>query len=87
MPVGSPHDLAFYSNSGELRAWSDVPKTDPIPEALQRELIHGYAASVSYSDANVGLLIAALEESLARPATMTRARVAETERKANSYQF
>ena len=63
MPVGSPHDLAFYSNSGELRAWSDVPKTGPIPEALQRELIHGYAASVSYSDANVGLLTAALEES------------------------
>jgi iduronate 2-sulfatase len=63
MPVGSPHDLAFYSNSGELRAWSDVPKTGPIPEALQRELIHGYAASVSYSDANVGLLMAALGES------------------------
>ena len=63
MPASSPHDLAFYSNSGELRAWSDVPKTGPIPEALQRELIHGYAASVSYSDANVGLLMAALEES------------------------
>ncbi len=62
MPVGSPHDLAFYSNSGELRAWSDVPKTGPIPESLQRELIHGYAASVSYTDANVGLLMAALEE-------------------------
>jgi arylsulfatase A-like enzyme len=63
MPAGSPHDLAFYSNSGELRAWSDVPKTGPIPESLQRELIHGYAASVSYADANVGLLMAALEES------------------------
>jgi arylsulfatase A-like enzyme len=63
MPASSPHGLAFYSNSGELRAWSDVPKTGPIPEALQRELIHGYAASVSYSDANVGLLMAALEES------------------------
>jgi arylsulfatase A-like enzyme len=63
MPASSPHDIAFYSNSGELRAWSDVPKTGPIPEALQRELIQGYAASVSYSDANVGLLMAALEES------------------------
>ena len=63
LPASSPHDLAFYSNSGELRAWSDVPKTGPIPEAQQRELIHGYAASVSYSDANVGLLMAALEES------------------------
>jgi arylsulfatase A-like enzyme len=62
MPVGGPHDLAFYSNSGELRAWSEVPKVGPIPESLQRELIHGYAASVSYSDANIGLLLGALEE-------------------------
>jgi iduronate 2-sulfatase len=28
---GSPNDLAFYSNSGELRAYSDVPKTGTDP--------------------------------------------------------
>jgi iduronate 2-sulfatase len=62
LPKGSPNDLAFYSNSGELRAYSDVPKTGPIPEALQRELIHGYAACASYIDAQVGLLMQTLEE-------------------------
>jgi len=63
LPEASPHDLAFYSNSGELRAYAGVPKTDPIPEAMQRELIHGYAACVSFIDAQVGLLVRTLEES------------------------
>jgi arylsulfatase A-like enzyme len=62
LPDGSPYDLAFYSNSGELRAYSDVPKDGPIPEALQRELIHGYAACVSYIDAQVGLLMQTLAD-------------------------
>ena len=61
-PGGSPHGLSFYSNSGELRDYSDVPKTGPIPEAQQRELIHGYAACVSYIDAQVGLLMQTLAE-------------------------
>ncbi|MCU0873030.1 MAG: sulfatase [Pirellulaceae bacterium] len=63
LPQDSPHDLAFYGNSGELRAYSDVPKSGPIPEPLQRELVHGYAACVSYIDAQVGLLMKTLEES------------------------
>ena len=62
LPAGSPHDLAFYSNSGELRERSGVPKAGPIPEALQRELIHGYAACVSYIDAQVGMLMKTLDE-------------------------
>jgi arylsulfatase A-like enzyme len=62
LPQNSSHDLAFYSNSGELRAYSDMPKTGPIPEPQQRELIHGYAACVSYIDAQVGLLMRTLEE-------------------------
>lgn len=62
LPTSSPHDLAFYSNSGELRERAGVPKTGPIPEALQRELIHGYAACVSYIDAQVGLLMKTLDE-------------------------
>ena len=62
LPTTSPHDLAFYSNSGELRERAGVPKTGPIPEAMQRELIHGYAACVSYIDAQVGLLMKTLEE-------------------------
>ena len=62
LPDGSLHDLAFYSNSGELRAYSDVPKTGPISETQQRELIHGYAACVSYIDAQVGLLMQTLAD-------------------------
>ncbi len=62
LPQGSPHDLAFYSHSGELRAYSDIPKTGLIPEALQRELVHGYAACVSYIDAQVGLLMQTLAD-------------------------
>jgi arylsulfatase A-like enzyme len=62
LPAGSPHDLAFYSNSGELREREGVPKAGPIAEALQRELIHGYAACVSYIDAQVGLLMKTLDE-------------------------
>lgn len=63
LPRDSPHDLAFYGNSGELRAYSDVPKSAPIPEPLQRELVHGYAACAAYIDAQVGLLMKTLEES------------------------
>ena len=62
LPTGSPHDLAFYGDSGELRERAGVPKIGPIPEALQRELIHGYAACVSYIDAQVGLLMKTLDE-------------------------
>jgi arylsulfatase A-like enzyme len=62
LPAASKHDLAFYSNSGELRDYADVPKTGPIPEPQQRELIHGYAACVSYIDAQVGLLMQTLED-------------------------
>lgn len=62
LPSGSPHNHAFYSNSGELREREGVPKTGPIPEAIQRELIHGYAACVSYIDAQVGLLMRALDD-------------------------
>ena len=62
LPTSSPHDLAFYSNSGELRERAGVPKTGPIKESMQRELIHGYAACVSYIDAQVGLLMKTLDE-------------------------
>ena len=63
LPDASPHNPAFYSDSGELRHYSDVPKNGPVPEMQQRELIHGYAACVSYIDAQVGLLMETLKES------------------------
>jgi arylsulfatase A-like enzyme len=62
LPASVAHDLAFYGNSGELRDYSDVPKAGAISEKQQRELIHGYAACVSYIDAQVGLLLHTLKE-------------------------
>jgi iduronate 2-sulfatase len=61
-PLGSPPQAQVIPNSGELRDYSGVPLSGPISEAQQRELIHAYAACVSYIDAQVGLLVQALEQ-------------------------
>ncbi|MEX2606629.1 MAG: sulfatase [Kiritimatiellia bacterium] len=59
LPATAP-DLAFQ-NSWELRTYSDIPD-GPLPEDLQRELIHGYYACVSYIDTQVGRLLDQLDE-------------------------
>lgn len=46
----------------EGRGFHPVPTHGEIPEPLQRHMMHGYAACVSYVDAQVGKLLAALEE-------------------------
>lgn len=59
-----------YHNSGELLAYTDIPDltsfTDHTPGIglqpdKQRELIHGYHAAVSYTDAQVGILLNTLD--------------------------
>jgi len=51
------------STWGELKNYSDISKkTNRLDDAKTRELIHGYRASVSYMDAQVGRLIKGLEE-------------------------
>jgi len=47
---------------GELRNYKDMPATGAIPDETQRALIHGYHAAVSYMDAQLGRVIAALDE-------------------------
>jgi iduronate 2-sulfatase len=47
---------------GELRAYHDIPKSGPVPEATSRKLVHGYYAAVSYMDAQLGRLLDALKE-------------------------
>lgn len=47
---------------GELRQYHGIPKNGPIPQATARSLVHGYYASVSYMDAQVGRLLDALTE-------------------------
>jgi len=49
------------TNWGELRAYSDIPKTGPLPEEKARELIRAYFAATSYVDAQIGRLLDELE--------------------------
>jgi arylsulfatase A-like enzyme len=51
-----------YHNWGELRNYSDIPPKGKLDPAKQKQLIHGYRASVSYVDAQVGKVISKLEE-------------------------
>ena len=46
---------------GELRGYFGIPESGDIPEGLARKLIHGYAACVSYLDAQLGKLIAEMK--------------------------
>ena len=58
-PKGAP---AFAPQlGGELRQYHGVPKAGPLPADLARHLVHGYYASVSYTDAQVGKLLAELD--------------------------
>ena len=47
----------------EIRSYSDIPSgTSPIPKEKVAELIHAYAATISYMDAQVGLVLDHLEK-------------------------
>lgn len=60
-----------YHNAGEIRAYTDIPSllsfTDQkpygitLPVSKQKELIHGYYAAISYTDALVGKLLNTLD--------------------------
>lgn len=65
-PIGAPEFA--WQPGWELRQgiYSDVPllkEGGPIPDAMQISLIHGYHACVSYTDAQIGKLLDALEKS------------------------
>lgn len=48
----------------ELRSYLNIPKNDnePLSDSLAKDLIHGYFAATSYSDALVGDVLARLKE-------------------------
>lgn len=58
-PEGSP--AWALSGFGELRAYEGIPKQGPVPDEEARRLIHGYYASLSYTDAQIGLVLDELE--------------------------
>ena len=66
-PVGAPAYVGD-SDSGEFRAYTNVPPKDkklartPLPAAFAAQVRHGYYAAVSYTDANLGILLDALEK-------------------------
>ena len=59
-PEGSPEIARM--NWGELRQYHGMPRKGPVPADLARTLIHGYYACVSYTDAQIGRVLGALEE-------------------------
>jgi arylsulfatase A-like enzyme len=59
LPAGAPA-FAGHDN-GELHSYANVPKGNPIPEDFARQLRHGYHACVSYTDAQIGRLLDALD--------------------------
>lgn len=61
-PVGAPREALKIG--GEIQQYLPVPDGAPInyPEALKRELTHGYYASVSFVDAQIGIVLDALAE-------------------------
>ncbi|QDT23885.1 sulfatase [Gimesia chilikensis] len=59
VPQDAPEESIH--NSGELRAYAGIPRKGPVSEATARNLIHGYYACVSYTDAQIGKLLAELE--------------------------
>ncbi len=56
--------------SFELRVRHGIPKSGPIGPELARTLKHAYLASVSYVDAQIGRMLAALEEAGVRDNTV-----------------
>jgi iduronate 2-sulfatase len=57
-----PHGVEHYTlTRGEVTAYTDIPVERPLPDAKQRELIHGYHAAVSYVDAQIGKVLDELE--------------------------
>ncbi len=59
LPEGAPQVAG--KRGGEIAAYEPVPTQGDFPEDLKRSLIHGYYASTSYVDAQVGKVLAELD--------------------------
>ena len=56
--------------SFELRTRAGIPKQGPLDSSLQRKLIHGYYACISYVDAQIGKMMQALKDTQTRRRTV-----------------
>jgi choline-sulfatase len=60
LPAGAPGFVGH--TNGELKSYAGIPDADPVPADLARTLRHGYYAAISYMDAQVGIVLDALEK-------------------------
>ncbi|MEI8044908.1 MAG: sulfatase [Verrucomicrobiota bacterium] len=60
LPIDAP-SYAVLPNDGEVRAYKGVPPKGHIPDELARKLKQAYFAGVSYTDAQVGRVLAELD--------------------------
>jgi hypothetical protein len=60
LPTDAP-GYAINPNDGEMRAYKGVPPTGPIAPELARTLKQAYFANVSYTDAQIGKVLAELD--------------------------
>ncbi len=58
-PIDCP-DIALH-NWKELRGYTDIPDIGPLSDEKALELIHGYYAATSYTDAQIGRLLSELD--------------------------
>ena len=60
LPAGTPEFVGH--NNSELKSYADIANDGAIDDATARRLRHGYYAAISYMDAQVGLILDALEK-------------------------
>lgn len=59
-PKGAPEYAV--KRRGEIMAFKPILTTEPFPDDLTQQLIHGYYSSVSYMDAQLGKVLDGLEQ-------------------------
>lgn len=59
LPIGAPPVAG--KRGGEITNYKPVPERGPLEPDLQRQLIHGYYASTSYVDAQIGKVLRELD--------------------------
>ena len=59
-PVGAP--AVAIKRAGEIAAYKPVPADGVVDAGLRRQLIHGYYASMSFVDAQIGKVLQTLDE-------------------------
>jgi len=60
MPENAPKESMH--NFGELRSYGGIPAEGPLSDEMALDLIQGYYACVSYTDAQIGKVLDALKE-------------------------